>query len=144
MSNVVGGCSPPHSDEGYYHPQSHRTSAREFFTASPKAESVVTKPKAKERLSDHRRFILHRPKTETYQRVAHRPMCLSPTTSNRSRTTRSEARRQPHRTRCVIFFAHTQQQGESLHRTKNKENRHSAEGQPPVVRWLKTGMTLFS
>jgi hypothetical protein len=78
------------------------------------------------------------------QRVAHRPMCLSPTTSDRSHTTSSEARRQPHCTRCVIFFAHTQQQGESLHRTKNKENRHNAEGQPPVVRWLKTGMTLFS
>jgi hypothetical protein len=42
----------------------HRTSAHGFFVASPKAENIVAEPKAKERPSDHRRFILHQPKID--------------------------------------------------------------------------------
>jgi hypothetical protein len=64
MSNTAGGCSPPRSDEGYYHPQPYKTSAREIFAAPPKTENLVTEPKAKEGPLDRRRFILCQSKTE--------------------------------------------------------------------------------
>jgi hypothetical protein len=69
MSNMAGGCSPPRSNEGYDHPQPYRTFVREIFAAPPKTENLVTESKAKERLSDRRRFILHQRKTKSQYRI---------------------------------------------------------------------------
>jgi hypothetical protein len=43
------------------------------------------------------------------QRAAPRTKSLSPTTSARSHTTHSEARKQPRHVWCIIFFVHAQQ-----------------------------------
>jgi hypothetical protein len=69
------------------------------------------------------------------QRAAHRLKSLSPTTSVRSRITRSEAQKQSYHAQCVIFFAHAEQKEKALVEPKTERTARM----PKVNRWKSDG-----